>query len=50
VVKVTLLATLIQRFEDGEAAEKMAKSMAYRWLNNRFEQVEVTSVQYLHKE
>lgn len=50
VVKITLLATLIQRFEDSEAAETMARSMAYRWLRNHFEHVDVTSVHYIEKD
>ena len=42
-VKVTIVATLIQKIQDGEMAAKMATSMCYRWLKPHFEHVEVTS-------
>ena len=42
-VKLNILATLIQKFHDEHAAEKMATSMCYRWLKPQFETFEVTS-------
>ncbi len=42
-VKVSVLATLIQKFADSEAAQNMAKSLCYRWLEPAFAQFEVTS-------
>lgn len=42
-VKVSIIATLIQKFSDTGAAEKMATSMCYRWLRPHFNHIEVTS-------
>lgn len=47
VVKVNLNATLIQHFQDAGFAEKMAESMAYRWLQPHFTDVQIASVKYL---
>ncbi|MBI3561491.1 MAG: hypothetical protein HY080_07230 [Gammaproteobacteria bacterium] len=47
VVKVNLNATLIQHFQDENFAEKMTSSLAYRWLQPHFTQMEVTSVKYV---
>jgi len=46
-VKVNLNATLIQKLADPQFAEKMADSLAYRWLKPHFADVQVTSVKYL---
>lgn len=43
VVKVNLVATMIQRVENAESSEQMAKSMCYRWLKEHFKAIEVTS-------
>lgn len=42
-VKVSLIATLIQKFHDRQAAENMAKMLCNRWLEPHFEQFTVTS-------
>ena len=42
-VKVNLTATLVQKFSDKEAAEKLAKNLAYQWLKGSFASVDVTS-------
>ena len=42
-VKVSIIATLIQKFQNPSAAEKMATSMCYRWLRPHFSHIEVTS-------
>lgn len=47
IVKISLIATLIQKLADADAAAKMAESMTYRWLKERFTRVEVTSVHTL---
>lgn len=44
VVKANLIATLVQRSENAESAEQMAKGMCYRWLQEHFKAIEVTSV------
>jgi hypothetical protein len=46
-VKVNIIGTLIQRFPDNEVAEKMARSMASRWLTDEFESFEITATQVL---
>lgn len=43
-VKTSLIATLIQKFINSTMAEKMAASMARRWLENRFEKLEISGV------
>jgi len=43
VVKANLIATLVQRSENAESTEQMAKSMCYRWLKEHFKAIEVTS-------
>ncbi len=47
VVKVNLNATLIQHFQDARFAEKMAESMANRWLKPHFVDVSVGGVKFL---
>lgn len=47
VVKVNLNATLIQHFQDAHFAEKMAESMAIRWLKPHFADVVVSGVKFL---
>ena len=42
-VKVNLKATLIQKIQDHEAAQRIAKNLAYQWLKASFKQVDVTS-------
>lgn len=42
-VKVSLIATLIQKLADPEAAARMAEGMIYRWLKEHFSHIEVTS-------
>ncbi len=46
-VKISLIATLIQRIDDQDAAKRMAKSMIYKWLKDDFAKVEVTSTHVL---
>lgn len=46
-VKVNLIATLLQKIADPQAAAKMANSMCYRWLKDHFSSIEVTSVHVL---
>lgn len=46
-VKANLIATLLQKIVDNESAEKMTKSMCYRWLKEHFSHVDVTSVHVL---
>lgn len=46
-VKVNLNATLIQKINDPQFAEKLASSMAYRWLKPHFVDVDVTGVKFL---
>jgi hypothetical protein len=41
-VKVTLSATLIQKIADKQAAEKIAKNLAYQWLKGGFSTVEIS--------
>jgi len=47
VVKVSLIATLIQHFQDQAFAEKMAEGLAHRWLQGTFTQVDVSGVRFL---
>ena len=42
-IKVSLIATIIQRRPDKDAVEKMAESMVYRWLKEHFKAIKVTS-------
>jgi len=46
-VKVNVIATLLQKIIDTQAAAKMAESMCYRWLRDHFSAIEVTSVHVL---
>lgn len=46
-VKVNMIATMLQKIIDQNAAAKMAESMCYRWLKEHFESVTVTSVHVL---
>ena len=47
VVKVSLIATLIQHFQDEVFAEKMAEGLAHRWLQGTFANVEVSGVRFI---
>lgn len=47
-VKVSLIATLLQKIVDKHAAAKMAESMCYRWLKEHFSAIDVTSVHVLN--
>jgi len=42
-VKLNLIATLIQKVVDKQAAQSFAKNLAYRWLKDTFSDVEITS-------
>lgn len=42
-IKVSLIATIIQRKQDTEGVEKMAEKMVYRWLKEHFGSIHVTS-------
>ena len=42
-VKVNIIATLIQKHLDIDAAEKAATNLCYRWLRPHFSHIEVTS-------
>ena len=42
-VKVNLTATLIQKFIDKNAAEKLAKNLAYQWLKDSFQSVDISA-------
>jgi len=42
-VKVSLIATLIQREQHSDTVEKIAESMVYRWLKEHFKSIRVTS-------
>lgn len=46
-VKINLQATLIQKMTDPQFAEKLAESMAYRWLKPHLADMQVTSVKYV---
>lgn len=46
-VKVNMVATLLQKIVDSHAAAKMAESMCYRWLQDHFHSVNVTSAHVL---
>ena len=43
LVRISMIATLIQKIADEVAAAKMAESMTYRWLKEHFIAIEVTS-------
>ena len=47
VVKVSIIATLIQHFQDEAFAETMAEGLAHRWLQGTFTQVDVSGVRFL---
>lgn len=46
-VKVSMIATMLQKIVDQNAAEKMAEGMCYRWLKDHFKTVKVTSAHVL---
>lgn len=46
-VKATIRATLIQRFHDASVAERMAREMAYKWLGEHVEKLEICSAKCL---
>ena len=48
-VKANLIATLIQKIVDAQAAAKLTESMCYRWLKDHFSSIEVTSVHVLEE-
>jgi len=41
-VKVNLTVTLIQKFIDNSAAEKLAKNLTYQWLKNSFHSIDIS--------
>lgn len=47
VVKVSLIATLIQKTQNTDSIENLAKNMVYRWLKEHFREIEVTSASVL---
>jgi len=47
-VKVNLTATMIQKFSDTAAAEKLAKNLTYQWLKDSFSIVTVNSSKALN--
>lgn len=42
-IRVNLTVTMVQKNKQDEAAQEMARSLAYRWLQSSFERIEVTS-------
>lgn len=46
-VKANLIATLLQKLVDPQAAARMTESMCYRWLKEHFNTIDVTSVHVL---
>ena len=46
-VKVSMVATLIQREEHTDTIEKIAENLVYRWLKEHFKSIKVTSVHTL---
>ncbi len=42
-VKINLIATLIQKVVDTQAAQSFASNLAYRWLKDSFSDVKITS-------
>jgi len=44
VIKLNMITTLLQKQENHAAAERLAKGILSRWLNNRFEKLDINSI------
>lgn len=47
---VSLIVTSIKNYDDPTTAERMAKNLLHRWLNDHFDELKITSVSYIESE